>query len=99
MFKPMPLSESKIQEKLSALNGWLLLDGQIQKTYSLKDFQSAMQLVNQVAMIAEKLNHHPDINIRYSKVTFMLYTHSEDSLTEKDFEMAKNIEQTAVNII
>lgn len=92
----MKFSEAQIKEKLSALTAWEYLNGQIQKTYSLKDFETAMKLVNQIAMVAENLNHHPDINIRYSKVTFMLSTHSEDGVTEKDFALAKEIEQAAV---
>ena len=50
-------------------------------------------------MMAEKMNHHPDINIRYSKVTFFLSTHSENGVTEADLQMAKQIEQEMVYLM
>ena len=91
----MVLSDSQIKEKLSALTGWELVSGQIQKTYSLKDFQAAMKLVNQVAMIAENANHHPDIHINYKRVTLVYSTHSEGGLTEKDFAGAAMADRIA----
>ncbi|HYV33730.1 MAG TPA: 4a-hydroxytetrahydrobiopterin dehydratase [Candidatus Limnocylindria bacterium] len=92
----MPLTEQQIKDQVAALTGWVYINGQIQKTYSLESFEAAIKLVNQIAMVAQNLNHHPDINIRYSKVTFMLSTHDEDGVTQKDFDLAKAIEQAAV---
>jgi len=95
----MPLSEAQIKEKLLGYPGWELVGGQIQKTYGLKDFKTAMEFANQVAMMAENADHHPDINISYNKVTFILSTHSENGVTEKDFNLAKDIESSAINFI
>ncbi len=95
----MVFTEKQIKEKLQEFVAWELVGGQIQKTYGLKDFKTAMEFVNQVAMIAENSNHHPDINIHYSKVTFALSTHSENGITEKDLEMAKQIEAVAITYI
>ena len=94
----MLLSENQIKEKLLELTNWEYKDGQIQKTYSFKNFETAIKLVNQIAMIAENLNHHPNIDVRYSKVTFILSTHSESGVTEKDFNLAREIEKTAAVI-
>jgi len=89
------LSDEAVKEKLTAFRGWELVDGQIQKTYSLHTFMEALDLVNKVALVAEHHDHHPDILIKYSKVTFMLSTHSENGITIKDFQMAQEIEQLA----
>ncbi|HLP17443.1 MAG TPA: 4a-hydroxytetrahydrobiopterin dehydratase, partial [Bacteroidota bacterium] len=51
----------------------------------------AMGFVQQTALLAEKMNHHPDIDIRYNKVTFVLSTHSAGGLTANDFELAREI--------
>jgi non-canonical purine NTP pyrophosphatase (RdgB/HAM1 family) len=92
----MKYSPEEIQEKLKAFTGWELAGGSIVKTFSFDSFDKAMKAVNQVAIVAESLNHHPDIDIRYNKLTFRLFTHSENGITDKDFALAKEIEQTAV---
>lgn len=65
---------------------------EIKKTYALKDFVHAMGFVNSVALLAEKANHHPDIDIRWNTVTLALSTYSTGGLTEKDFNLAKAID-------
>ena len=60
----------------------------IQRTYQFKDFPAAMKFVNAVARAAEKARHHPDIDIRWNKVTLALTTHDAGGLTEKDFSLA-----------
>jgi len=89
------LSDEAIQKKLEAFRGWEVVDGQLQKTYSFNNFMTALDLVNKVALVAEHHNHHPDILIKYSKVTFMLSTHDEHGITDKDFQMVREIEQLA----
>ena len=86
------LSEKQIKTGLKKLSGWKLVNGEITKTFVLPDFVHAMGLVNQVALLAEKANHHPDIDIRWNKVKLTLCTHSEGGLTAKDFDLAKAIE-------
>jgi 4a-hydroxytetrahydrobiopterin dehydratase len=85
-------TEQQIREKLTSLSGWKFVNNEIAKTYELKDFVHAMGFVNSVALLAEKANHHPDIDIRWNRVTLKLTTHSEGGITEKDFTLAKNIE-------
>ncbi|MFZ0455223.1 MAG: 4a-hydroxytetrahydrobiopterin dehydratase [Ignavibacteriaceae bacterium] len=87
------LSETDRKEKLNQLNGWQYQNNQIEKEYSLKDFKSALSFVNKLGEEAEKMDHHPDINIHsYNKVKITLSTHSEGGVTGKDFNLAEKIE-------
>ena len=86
------LSEDQIRSQLRSLQSWELGNGEIRKTVRLKDFVHAMGFVNSVALLAEKSNHHPDIDIRWNTVTLGLSTHSEGGLTEKDFSLARAID-------
>jgi 4a-hydroxytetrahydrobiopterin dehydratase len=86
------LSESEIQKELDSLKGWKRERKEIAKLYELKNFVRAMGFVNSVALLAEKANHHPDIDIRWNKVKLVLSTHSAGGLTEKDFNLAKQID-------
>ncbi|MEJ2614696.1 MAG: 4a-hydroxytetrahydrobiopterin dehydratase [Ignavibacteriaceae bacterium] len=87
------LSETDIKEKLKKLNGWQFQNNQIEKEYGLKDFKSALNFVNKLGEEAEKMDHHPDINIHsYNKVKITLSTHSEGGITNKDFNLAEKIE-------
>lgn len=87
------LSEDQIVAQLRTLTGWTRAGSQIQKTFEHADFAHAMGFVSSVALLAEKHNHHPDIEIRWNKVTLTLSTHSEGGLTELDFRLAKSIDK------
>jgi len=89
------LSDNEIAEKLSGLEGWGLGGNQIVKQYKFKNFVGSMGFVTKVAILAERADHHPDILIEYSKVKISLSTHSEGGLTEKDFNLAKEIEDVS----
>ncbi len=88
------LSEQQVEEKLSAVNGWRVVDGkQIEKEIELKDFMSALEFVNKVGAEAEKMNHHPDILIHsWNKVKLAISSHDEGGITEKDFTLASEID-------
>lgn len=86
------LSEPNLQKKLAALKGWSRQGNEIKKTVEHKDFVHAIGFVNSVALLAERLNHHPDIDIRWNKVTLTLSTHSAGGLTELDFSLATMID-------
>lgn len=89
----MPLlSKDQVSEELTVLNGWALVGTEITKTFVLEDFVHAIGFVSSVSLLAEKANHHPDIDIRWNKVMLTLSTHSAGGLTEKDFGLAKQIE-------
>jgi 4a-hydroxytetrahydrobiopterin dehydratase len=89
------LSESEIQTRLEDLPEWTESSGSIQRTFLFNDFEDSMTFVNRVAELAEAANHHPDILIRYSKVTLTLSTHDAGGITEKDFDLAKKADQAA----
>lgn len=95
----MILTEEKIKEKLQAYTGWEFKNESLVKTYRFSDFMNALQFVNKAGIIAESLDHHPDILIHYNQVTFTSTTHSEAGVTEKDFNLIKEIEKQAVESI
>jgi 4a-hydroxytetrahydrobiopterin dehydratase len=86
------LSEEQVVRELQKMNGWSLNGKEIKKVFELKDFAHAMGFVNSVALLAEKANHHPNIDIRWNKVTLTLSTHSEGGLTMNDINLATQIE-------
>ena len=85
------LNEKDIARRLKAVKGWKRNGSRIFRTFILKDFVRAMGFVQSVALLAEKADHHPDIDIRWNTVTLVLSTHSEGGLTEKDFTLASRI--------
>lgn len=89
------LSKNEIQLKLKEMRGWSHQGKSIQKRYTLKSFMPAMGLVNKIAEEAEKVQHHPDITINYNVVGIALSTHSEGGVTQKDFDLAQQIDKLA----
>ncbi|MBI3027327.1 4a-hydroxytetrahydrobiopterin dehydratase [Candidatus Woesearchaeota archaeon] len=88
------LSIKEVHDRLQELSGWEMSDHtSIFKEFEFESFKEAMEFVNKVAEEAQRQNHHPDILIRYNKVTLTLTTHDEGGITYKDFKMAKIIEQ------
>lgn len=86
------LSDQQVQQELQALQGWELKEGAITKLFKFKEFMESISFVNRVADIAERADHHPDIQILYNKVRLTLATHSAGGLTLKDVSLAKEIE-------
>jgi 4a-hydroxytetrahydrobiopterin dehydratase len=92
MPKAPKLTDAEIREALAALPGWSLADGMLVKTYEHPTFPEAIVFVNAVAHLAEIANHHPDVDIRYSKITLRLVTHDSGGITAKDVALAKEVE-------
>jgi 4a-hydroxytetrahydrobiopterin dehydratase len=67
----------------------------LRRTFQFDDFRAAMAFVNKVADAAEAANHHPDIDIRYNKVTLTLITHDAGGLTPRDTQLAKEADAFA----
>jgi 4a-hydroxytetrahydrobiopterin dehydratase len=78
---------------LKNLKGWKLVGKEIRKEFKHAGFVEAMGFVTSVALLAEKANHHPDIDIRWNVVTITLVTHSDGGVTEKDMALAREIEK------
>jgi 4a-hydroxytetrahydrobiopterin dehydratase len=87
------LTASQIKTSLSSVPDWKKKGAAITRTYQFKDFPAAIKFVNAVAKPAEKAWHHPDIDIRWNKVTLTLSTHDAGGLTEKDFNLAKQFDR------
>ncbi len=83
------LSEEQVAAGLKAHPAWVELNGEIQRTFEFEDFLGAMKFVNSVAKYAEDAQHHPDILIRYNKVTLSVSTHDAGGITQKDFDLAE----------
>ncbi|WP_026422385.1 4a-hydroxytetrahydrobiopterin dehydratase [Actinokineospora inagensis] len=88
------LSDTDIGKALGTLPTWTLDNGALRRVAELTDFAAAIAAVNRVATIAEAHNHHPDIDIRWNKVTFRCTTHSAGGLTTADIALATDIEAT-----
>jgi len=83
------LTEEQVKHRLASLPQWSEAGGVIQRTYQFKNFVHAMKFVNDTADLAEQRQHHPDILVRYNKVTLSLSTHDAGGISEKDFEFAR----------
>lgn len=88
----VPLSDIEIQRELGALYGWTRRANTLIKTFVFTGFPEGIEWVRRVAEAAESLDHHPDLDIRYNKITVCLSTHSAGGITAKDFELARAIE-------
>jgi 4a-hydroxytetrahydrobiopterin dehydratase len=86
------LSISEIEEGLKALPGWSLQDGKLTKQFELSSFPDLVSFVVKIGFVSEAADHHPEMLINYRRLSFMLSTHSRGGVTEKDLELAKQIE-------
>src|ERR1700748_157710 len=91
------LTPEQVATELAATPGWQVSDGQLTRTVTRKDFRDALLFVNAVGFLAERANHHPDIFISWNKVTLTLSTHSEGGLTDKDFALARQINELGLS--
>jgi 4a-hydroxytetrahydrobiopterin dehydratase len=89
------LSDTEVHSFLQRAPGWALEGGMLKKTFAFADFRAAMSFVSRVADAAEAADHHPDIDIRYSKVTLALTTHDAGGLTVRDTALAAQVDRFA----
>ncbi len=86
------LKSEDIKDWMKKLPEWDLEKKHIERTFEFDDFSQSIEFVNGVAEIAEEDEHHPEIDIRDSKVRLRLSTHAEGGLTDLDFETAEKID-------
>jgi 4a-hydroxytetrahydrobiopterin dehydratase len=86
------LSQEDIDARAAEFPDWAITGDALQRTFGFDDFLSAMAFVNRVADQAEAHEHHPDIMIRYNKVTLTLSTHDAGGLTARDFDLARELD-------
>lgn len=87
------LNDAQIRDAIADLPEWEYDGEVITKTYAWESFGDAIEFVNDVADIAEEHDHHPDLEIYYDEVVVSLRTHSADAITERDVEVAREIEE------
>ena len=92
---PELLSDTRIDEAIADLPDWRREGGALRRTIEAYDFRTAIRILDKVAVEAESLQHHPDIDIRYKTVHFALSTHSAGGITELDVDLAHRIETAA----
>ena len=92
-----PLSDIAIQRELSRLPGWSRRGNALTKTYQFPSFLQGIAFVNRVADAAERADHHPDLDIRYTKIVCALSTHDAGGITPKDVALATEIERLAAD--
>ncbi len=89
MTRPARLTEADIAERLTRLSGWSLAGGRLRREFKFKDFSEAFGFMARAALVAEKLDHHPDWSNVWNRVTVELSTHDAGGLTALDFELAE----------
>jgi 4a-hydroxytetrahydrobiopterin dehydratase len=87
------LPTAELADRLATLDGWSGDGRAISRTVELRSFPAAIEVVNRVANLAESMDHHPDIDIRWRTVTFTCATHTAGGVTEKDIDLARRINE------
>ena len=90
------LTSAQITSALAKIPDWKKKAAVILRVFEFKDFPAAMKFVDAVAGLAEQAWHHPDIDIRWNKVTLTLTTHDAGGLTQKDFDLAQQFDQLSL---
>ena len=85
------LSDDEVKKGLTTVPGWKLENGEITRTFECAGFLQALMFVSGVGYLAEAAQHHPDILIKWRTVKFSLVTHDANGISEKDFALAKQI--------
>lgn len=86
------LPDAQITDALAALSGWARAGDEIVKTFDLGTFPAAIAFVVRVGFLAERADHHPDLDVRWKNVRVALTSHDAGGLTERDFDLARAIE-------
>ena len=88
--------DAQIAEKLEALPGWYYEDGWVRRYYKTDGWPTTLMLVNAIGYVAEAAYHHPDLSVTWARVGVKLKTHSAGGITDKDFALAKRIEEAVL---
>lgn len=86
------LSDLEIQRALGNLPGWSRRTDTLTKTFTFEKFADGIAFVGRVAKVADAMDHHPDIDIRYTKITMTLSTHDAGGITDSDLTLASKID-------
>jgi 4a-hydroxytetrahydrobiopterin dehydratase len=96
--KPKPYSDEEVEAKIveHGLDGWYLDGGWLRRKYSTDGWPTTLMLVNTVGYICEAAYHHADLAVTWGKIWVKLSTHSSGGITDKDFAVARQIEDTVL---
>jgi 4a-hydroxytetrahydrobiopterin dehydratase len=92
MAKTDKLNSASIQSWLEGRTGWKRKSNTLIKEFHFSSFRDSVVFVNRVATLADTADHHPDIDVRYDRVTLTLSTHSAGGITEKDLTLAEQVD-------
>ncbi|MBA2267823.1 MAG: 4a-hydroxytetrahydrobiopterin dehydratase [Thermoproteota archaeon] len=81
------------EKEIKDLAGWEKVENKLSKNFKFKDFIESFSFVTRIAIISEKMNHHPDITISYNSVHIDLTTHDINSISKNDIILARKIEE------
>ena len=87
------LSAGEIEEQLNGLQNWTVANEKLARKFTFKNFAESLEFVNQVGAIAERRDHHPDILFGWGYAEFFITTHDAGGITERDFELAREINE------
>jgi 4a-hydroxytetrahydrobiopterin dehydratase len=92
--KPEPLSANEAAKRLADLPGWAIVDGMLSRKYETNGWPFTMLVVGAIAFLAESADHHPDLVVTWPSVTVKLSSHDAGGLTDRDFGLARKIDET-----
>ncbi|MBW2424221.1 MAG: 4a-hydroxytetrahydrobiopterin dehydratase [Deltaproteobacteria bacterium] len=95
MPRPNALARGEVDARLARLEGWQLRDGKLHRDFRFGSFVEAFGFMSRVALVAEKLDHHPEWSNVYDRVAVDLVTHDAQGITELDFTLAERMNQLA----
>jgi 4a-hydroxytetrahydrobiopterin dehydratase len=95
MPRPQKLDDSAIREALTGLPGWSLAGGKLHRELRFRDFVEAFGFLSSVALVAERMDHHPEWSNVYARVAIDLVTHDAGGVTQLDLELARRINELA----
>ncbi len=87
------LSAEEIARKTAELPRWRYEQNALNRSLRFREFMGAIDFINRVAQLAEALDHHPDLHLSYTRLTLVCSTHSAGGVTDKDFELAREIDR------
>ena len=95
MGRPRRLADHEIQARMDGLTGWEIREGKLHRRFEFADFVAAFRFISGVALIAERMDHHPEWANVYNRVVIDLTTHDAGGLTDLDFELAAAVSSLA----
>jgi 4a-hydroxytetrahydrobiopterin dehydratase len=97
--KPPVLGDPEVEAALARDDGpqWHLVGGKLVKTVACSGFVGSLEFVGEVGRLAEEANHHPDIDIRYNRVSLALITHDAGGITQRDLDLARAIDRVRIS--